>query len=226
MRLYYMTAERFALLILRERRLKISTIRELNDPFELLGASLGEKDMRHAMKILHEHWSRELGMICLTDDWQSPVMWAHYADKHYGVCLGFDVSGPPGLINQVHYVPDRLRDLLDQKESLMGIDEGIIRKILTTKFRDWAYEREYRLFAELKDRDPNGLYYLEFGPAIVLREVIIGSRCSLDVNAIGGEIKDPPQSVEVFKVRPAFDSFRIVRQQQVKPLIVESSDQH
>lgn len=63
-------------------------------------------------------------------------MWAHYADKHYGVCLGFDVSGPPGLINEVHYVPDRLRDLLDQKEPLMGIDEGIVRQILTTKFRD------------------------------------------------------------------------------------------
>ena len=100
-RLYYMTAKQWALVILREKRLKISTIPELNDPFELLGASIGEKGMRRALEILHAHWARELGMICMTDNWRSPVMWAHYADKHRGLCLGFDVSDQPDLICEV-----------------------------------------------------------------------------------------------------------------------------
>src|ERR1700733_11908915 len=101
MRLYYMTTSVWGPTILRDRRLKISTISELNDPFELLGASLGEKEMRHAMKILYEHWSGALGLVCLTDNWNSPVMWAHYAERHYGLCIGFDVSNRPGIISKV-----------------------------------------------------------------------------------------------------------------------------
>jgi hypothetical protein len=71
MRLHYMTTQQWGPVILGDRRLKVSTIRELNDPFELLGASIGERAMRHAMKILHDHWSRELGIICLTDNWHN-----------------------------------------------------------------------------------------------------------------------------------------------------------
>jgi hypothetical protein len=135
MRLYYMTAAKWAPVILREKRLKISTIPELNDPFELLGASIGEKGMRQALEILHAHWARELGMICMTDNWHSPVMWAHYADKHYGICLGFDVSDRPGLISEVDYVPDRLQDRLTLDKSRWGVadsadDERLRRRIV------------------------------------------------------------------------------------------------
>ena len=111
MLLYYMTTKQWAPVILRDRRLKISTIAELNDPFELLGASVGERKMRRALRILHAHWTRELGMICLTDNWHSPVMWAHYAEKHYGVCLGFDVSERPGLISKVDFAELSLTDI-------------------------------------------------------------------------------------------------------------------
>ncbi|MBK4996164.1 DUF2971 domain-containing protein [Pseudomonas sp. S37] len=39
MRLYYLTSEHWAKVILKERRVKLSTINELSYPFELLGAS-------------------------------------------------------------------------------------------------------------------------------------------------------------------------------------------
>lgn len=215
-----MTAKKWAPVILREKRLKISTIPELNDPFELLGASIGEKSMRRALEILHAHWARELGMICMTDNWRSPVMWAHYADKHYGLCLGFDVSDRPGLISKVDYVPNRLQDTLTLDKSLWGRDEALLVQILKTKYSDWSYESEYRVFAQLKDKDANGLYYFEFGPEFVLREVILGARCPLAPRDIAQEIENPPEPVEVLKARPAFDSFQIVRQEQVEPVIV------
>jgi hypothetical protein len=148
-------------------------------------------------------------------------MWAHYAEKHYGLCLGFDVSDSPGVISKVEYVPDRLRDLLDRDKTLLGFDEAVVKKILTTKYSDWSYEREYRVFAELKDKEPNGLYYLDFGPNLVLREVVLGSRCELVPQAIADEIRNPDASVEVVKARPAFDSFRIVRQQRVPVVTIE-----
>lgn len=220
MRLYYMTTQQWAPVILRNGRLKISTIPELNDPFELLGASIGERDMRNAMKILHEHWSRTLGMVCMTDNWSSPVMWAHYAEKHYGVCLGFEVADKPDLISKVDYVPDRLRDLLDRNRPLLGLDEDVIKRILATKYSDWSYEREYRLFAELKDQE-NGLYYLDFSADLVLREVILGARCKLEPKVIAREIRTPAARIEIIKARPAFDSFRVVRQLQVPVTVIE-----
>ena len=56
-------------------------------------------------------------------------MWAHYAEKRYGLCLGFDVSDSPGVISKVEYVPDRLRDLFDRNKTLLGFDEAVVRKI-------------------------------------------------------------------------------------------------
>lgn len=37
MRLYHFTSQKFGLLALKDRRLKIARINELNDPFEFLG---------------------------------------------------------------------------------------------------------------------------------------------------------------------------------------------
>jgi hypothetical protein len=95
-------------------------------------------------------------------------------------------------------------------------------QILTTKYQDWSYEREYRLFSEIKDRDPDGRYYLDFGPDLILREVIIGARCKLSLQSIASEIKNPPRSVEVFKARPAFDSFRIVRDSAIPGITIDA----
>lgn len=215
MRLYYMTDATCGPLILRDRRLKISTIPELNDPFELLGASIGEQQMRWIMKTLHEHWTQTLGMICFSDNWRSPVMWAHYAERHRGFCFGFDVSDRPELISRIDYVPERLRHALQHAKQLHGINETLLKQILTTKYLDWSYEHEYRLFAELKDRDPDGRYYVDFGPDLVLREIILGARCSLAPESVGAAIENPPQSIEIFTARPAFDSFQMVRNRSV-----------
>jgi hypothetical protein len=218
MRLYYMTTKQWGPVALRDRRLKISRLQELNDPFELLGASVGEEDMRRMLTVLHGHWARELGMICLTENWNSPVMWAHYAEKHYGVCLGFDVTDRPGVISKVDYVADRLRSRLTLEKNLLAEDEGLLIQILTTKYKDWSYENECRVFTDLKDKEADDLYYYDFGPDFVLREMILGSRCPLELNKMAGAIKDRPQSVEMFKVRPAFDSFRIVRDEEQSAL--------
>ena len=221
MRLYYMTTHVWAPVILRDRRLKISTIPELNDPFELLGASVGEEGMRRAMTILYDHWSSTMGMICLTDNWHSPVMWAHYAEKHYGLCLGFDVPDRPGLITKVQYTPDKLRGLLNGDLPLFGFSESIVEQILATKYLDWSYEREYRLLAELKDRE-NDLYYVDFGPDLVLREVILGSRCKLKLQELADMIRKADGRVDIVKARPAFDLFRIVGDPEVPVITVQS----
>lgn len=35
--------------------------------------------------------SEKYGLLCFCETWQSPLLWNHYADRHKGICLGFDV---------------------------------------------------------------------------------------------------------------------------------------
>lgn len=219
MRLYYLTGRNWAEKILREQRFKLSTIEELNDPFELLGAAVGEPKARRAYQMLHRHWTKTIGMLCASRSWESPVMWAHYGDKHRGVCLGFDVVDAEA--SQVSYRAERLSGLLEHIGRGEHLVEQQMRAILTTKFKDWEYEREWRMFAQLDQREAqDGKYYLNFQPHITLREVILGARCDADVRSIAETVTPSKARVEVFKARPAFNRFRIVRQQQEPSMFV------
>ena len=224
MRLYYLTELKWAEKILREGRFKLSTIAELNDPFELLGAAVGEKTARRAYQTLHSHWRQTIGILCTSRSWESPVMWAHYGNKHQGVCLGFDLDGANAY--EVTYKEDRITGLLDHIGHGKKLLEEQMHAVLTTKFKDWSYEREWRLFARLDQRAAeDGKYYLNFEPHIKLREVILGARCGASVQTVAGAVQPMDARVEVFKARAAFDSFRIVRQNNVASVFIEPSNE-
>lgn len=219
MRLYYLTKEEWARKIIEEKRFKLSTFNELNDPFELLGAFLGEKQERKIFKLMHVHWVNTIGMICTRRSWDSPVMWAHYGHSHKGICLGFDLKESKMAL-PVRYEAARLNGLLKGWSRDKPSDEQV-KAIFTTKFKDWEYEKEWRLLAGLEEREAeDGKYYLDFGEDITLREVILGARCDASVKDFASLIENPKQSVKVFKARLSFKTFGIVRQRQVKSVTV------
>jgi hypothetical protein len=207
--------------------LKVSLIADLNDPFELLAASVGPSNMRQAMKTLREHWQKTLGILCFGKDCENPVMWAHYADKHNGLCLGFDAIDNTEHLRKVEYVRDRLKGtLMDDTGKLKRGNkesEEFLVKILTTKFKDWSYEKEYRLFSNLETRDPDGRYYFDFNDQLTLRQVMLGARCEMTVPDVARLVKDPVRPVYVFKMRAAFNTFRIVRQQSMPAITISPS---
>lgn len=93
MRLYYMTQlDAFEKYILPEQQIRISTFDRVNDPFELLGSMKNGNRKAHGFAWLREHWTNVFGFISFSDNWKSPLMWAHYANNHTGVCLGIDVK--------------------------------------------------------------------------------------------------------------------------------------
>lgn len=96
----------------------------------------------------------DLGVLCLSSKFDSPLMWSHYADQHRGICIEFDVSKlPAGTVRNVNYGESRevsasavqnwLRD-----DSAMARQE-IERACLLTKSREWGYESEYRLLGRI-----------------------------------------------------------------------------
>jgi hypothetical protein len=223
MRLYYMTEAKWAKKILQEQRFKLSRLNELNDPFEFMGACIGEKKARKIAKVLHDHWHKTVGILCTGASYKSPVMWAHYGHKHEGVCLGFDfvVNDELSTPSEVKYEPERVKGLFDNLGPKNILTEEQLQLLLTTKFKDWEYEREWRLIQKLEERDADGgHYYLNFEPYIQIRRVILCARCKETVKDFAALVPPPKQQVEVFKLRGSFNRFAMVRQNQIPPIFV------
>jgi hypothetical protein len=110
-RLYHFTTAKFALDDLRNRRLKIAQLDDLNDPFELKSVNLCDPEHAQAFdgieKINLEGFkavtARQFGVLCFSEEKTDVLQWAHYADRHKGICLGFDVSGSQGKFGRVKY---------------------------------------------------------------------------------------------------------------------------
>jgi len=220
MRLYYMTSTRWADVILKERRLKLSRFYESNDPFELMLIDSRPQDTRKIATKIADYYNKNIGMICFSASWISPVMWAHYADKHAGVCFGFDVDDK--LLTKVEYTDEKIAVPFGVHLPRFGLSAQLLTKIVSTKATDWSYEREYRVMGKLVTQDPRtGLYYTAFGPQIQLREVIIGHRCTWHTESTRKLIDKVELSVRICKARPAFGKFEMVEQKQVRPVTLQ-----
>jgi len=203
MRVFHFLNREFGLKDIKERRLKIARIMELNDPFEFLGVELSDRSFRQGLLQVKEKLSQDSGLLCFTKSWHNPVLWGHYADKHRGICLGFDM--PDEFLGQVGYVNSRF-----QWPAML--DEPFVKQLLFTKFAHWSYEDEYRAYVSLGE-STNGFYYANFSDKLVLRQVIVGPESTISRADLSSALGDLADHVEVFKARAAFKSFRVVRNQ-------------
>jgi len=221
MRLYHLMAAKSGATTLREKRLKFSRFDDLNDPFELLSAHLGEDDVRRFHKEMKKQVAKRYGLLCFSRTWRSPVMWAHYADKHKGLCLGFDVKEAA----PVDYTSRRLLHAIDERQDGTRTVVDLMKIALTTKFAEWQYEKEWRVFHDLVNEAPDakGNFFQRFGDFIVLREVLIGYRCTLKTRDVADLIGHTTHDVTIKKVRPSFRRFTMVRQRKVKQEVVRGA---
>lgn len=78
----------------------------------------------------------------------------------------------------VHYQPNVL-----EMRSESDLNATFINRLLRTKHEGWSYEQEVRMFIGLNDPPyDKGLRWINFGPSLALREVIIGSQCDSEVS--------------------------------------------
>ncbi len=205
---YHFRNTKYGIRSITERRLKISQLMDLNDPFEFLGVELSNKSLRRAMNQTKEELSRANGLLCFNKKWNNPLHWAHYADSHKGICMGFDI--PKNKLEKVKYINNRIKcsDSIDMK---------LMQKCLFTKFKQWEYEQEYRFYIKLdKSTEENGLYFFDFAKDMKLKKVIVGCRSEASRKDISVALGDLSSKVEVFKARPAFKTFSVVRNKDEK----------
>jgi len=211
MRVYHFLPAKWALDDLENKRLKIATFDDLNDPFELFVFNVSNPVLRRALKMTKEHTAGETGFLCFSRNWKNPLLWSHYADKHRGVCLGFDIQAD---VKPVNYTEKRLEINLNSFEALPQEEQlKRMKQLLLTKYLGWAYEDEVRAHTSLEERDTStGLYYFEFGENLKLKEIIAGPLCSVENRKkIKEAIGRCSETVEVIQARLAFRSFDVVR---------------
>jgi hypothetical protein len=161
-----------------DEELRARQIEELRTSPEKLRKSIQDVSER-----IGADMGRRYRVYCLRTKPACPLMWAHYADKHHGICLELDVW-KQDLVSaiKVQYRETYPTFLLDEPNDISPF---------YTKSAEWQYEDEYRLISEeedtalsgrtLKTRD--GFYML---PKDALKSVIVGS---LATDAVRGQIK-------------------------------------
>lgn len=211
MQVYHFTNRTYGLENIRRRRLKIATLDDINDPFELQAIELSAPDLRLAMREMRNEWARQFGILCFSRTWSNPVQWSHYAEKHRGLCLRFEV--PDSTVQRVAYSSKRLfEDALQLLRDDANADATMLR-LLSTKYSHWRYEQEVRAFLRLDEKDPErGLYFTEFSDKLNLTGVFVGAESTITRTELREALGAYADSVTQFKARLAFRTFKVVLQ--------------
>jgi hypothetical protein len=124
---------------------------------------------------LYEWLCRLYRVYCLSEVYDSSLMWSHYAESHKGICLEFDALADPfsGGATEVIY-----RATYPAFEINAPGYEPLI-----TKSNVWAYEAEWRIVAEERGIGRGvGIIKTDDGfltlPPGVLKSIIIGCLAS------------------------------------------------
>ena len=128
MLLYYLTGLHHGLGNIALRRVKISRFADLNDPFELLAVDLKDRRHRKAFQETKEALNGTKGLICLSKTWENPLLWGHYAEKHTGIALGFEVADE--LVAEVIYAKSPEVIPIDKNTDLPRLTKALVDRLL------------------------------------------------------------------------------------------------
>jgi hypothetical protein len=213
MRVYHFVNKEYGLENIQKRRLKIATLNELNDPFELFGVEFSDPSVRSAFYAMKNELAQNRGLLCFSKSWHNPVQWSHYADKHKGLCLGFDV--PDESLGDVNYSRKRLVTDIEKLKSPRQLAPTAAKKFLFTKYHHWKYENEIRSFVTLEEIDEEKqMYFADFSNKLSLKEVIVGSMSDITRKELANCLGDLRGQIKSFKARLAFKTFKVVKQRK------------
>lgn len=148
---------------LRTRSLRLAKISALNNPFDFnpvikmkedvsgdeLHRDWLKREANFSPSALKEAANKYFGIISFSKNGDDPLLWAHYAERHQGGCIGFDIDHPPFLYMKAR---DFLVDVVYTNERSVFYhhphdDDGFRSQVLAaakTKADVWRYENEVR----------------------------------------------------------------------------------
>lgn len=124
-----------------------------NDPFEAMGFYRKTSEYESTIlldstlqRMMDQHMTddnrdflrNECRIFCATTRFDRPLMWAHYAHSHCGICVGYnrqDVRKHCTILENVKYQDEPLEK---------GLSYDKPERFLLLKATDWKYEKEIR----------------------------------------------------------------------------------
>jgi hypothetical protein len=187
-RVYRFLSEEHGLKAIQEGKLRVSRMRELNDPLDCYPVIVDEKG---ESVLTNEHPYMEgihasIGVMCFSGGIEDPVIWSHYAREHRGMALEFEFENSMYL-RKIKYPEDGLRPRiqlsdLDAAQKMDEDEDDYLDRIFegfSYKAKSWAYEQEYRVFRFLRRCEMHGSEYFADMPFARLAAVILGMRSRL-----------------------------------------------
>ncbi len=174
----YMPLE-YAIRDIENAEIKVSTVNELNDPFEFLygfspvSIQNYNGNYNQLSSKLKEVFGDEKGLLCFSKCYGIAPMWSHYASKGSGVALEFEKTG------DLHKVQYDLERPLVNKDLKDNNDQEFINFLIDRKSSDWEYEKEYRSVVELKDCTVHGGHYFYPMAKLPLSGIFLGVNCQI-----------------------------------------------
>jgi len=140
------------------------------------------------------------GIVCFSKVRDDILMWANYADKHKGLCFEFDGSsnckffGEAQPVEYEDYTPVPLHEDRDRR----------MTRVILTKSKHWAYEKEYRIF-----RPEMAGQSLDF-PVELLTGIIFGCMMPDKIReSVKNWAEEGSCHVAFFEARLKIDQFRL-----------------
>lgn len=99
---------------------------------------------------------------CLTTKKDNTLMWSHYADKHRGICIEYDIGKiyekDNLIINKVNYNMPIITNKSIADNEILEIDNiNRLIELFSLKSNEWKYEKEYRILYYDKERKKDGI---------------------------------------------------------------------
>jgi hypothetical protein len=207
--LYYYSPASYLFENLALKRVKVSRITDLNDPYEVFAINRRSKKAAQQLEEWRRQTNTELGVVCLSKNEWNPVMWAHYADRHRGVCYRFEVS--EARLCEVNYLcePEKV-DVVDRLSEFDRTDW-----LMSHKSYEWSYEKETRMVVKLSDAIHDGGFYFKcFSDTFLLRGIRLGMSCRVSPEAVRAASAAANLDIKVSKMKMSSTSFRIIENRE------------
>lgn len=157
-----LVSKNFSNLSLSEREQKIKELMADRQKFD---EEYVDQFNSETEEIMHN----QMSVFCVTPLRNNLLMWAHYANSHTGICIGFDsdkLFNLFGIGSMVDYMDSY--PIISPAEESKGIED--LQLQFYTKSSHWDYEIEYRL---MTINEPPRVIKLQ--DKSIIQEIVIGS---------------------------------------------------
>ncbi|MFA5136009.1 MAG: DUF2971 domain-containing protein [Patescibacteria group bacterium] len=215
---YHFLSSQNAIHDLERKMIRVSTIDSLNDPFELLPylRHMRNKEYGRYMDI-RNRVSKIYGLLCFSTKTTEPLLWSHYANKHKGVALGFELLNSD--VFEVDYDPNPIRRQIVLTQDLFR-NKSMFLDLAKIKYEKWKYEQESRMIVKLDECvNIDGHYFMEFNNRLIVRQIKLGAFYDNSDRYIAKLASD--FSAEIIVCRLERQGYRIIKNGKKTKIIQE-----